>query len=69
LTRDKKGRSARHKMEYSEFEEIGYPVTAEDNEESETCVNYYPGLLSEIMDEIQENEERRFEEKFFFGIS
>ena len=55
-------------MEYSEFEEIGYAMTEADSEEGEACVNYYPGLLSEMMDEIDENSERRFEQQIVFGI-
>jgi hypothetical protein len=54
-------------MEYSEFEDIGYPVTEEGDQESEVCANYYPGLLSEMMDQIHEDSERVFQEQFFFG--
>ena len=54
-------------MEYSEFEDIGYTEAEESEEEGEICTTYYPGQLSDMLDELNEAQGRKLEDRLFLG--
>jgi hypothetical protein len=42
--------------------------TAESQPEGEVCSDYYPGQLSDFVDELNEARGRKLEEQLFLGI-
>ncbi len=54
-------------MEESEFEEQSDISTAESNPEGEVCGDYYPGQLSDLLDQLNEARGRKLEEQLFLG--
>ncbi len=55
-------------MDQSEFEEHGDMSTEESEPECEVCSDYYPGQLSDFLDELNEARGRKLEEQLFLGI-
>ncbi|MDA8407547.1 MAG: hypothetical protein M0T73_11925 [Deltaproteobacteria bacterium] len=50
-----------------DVENCGGLVFCEPEHEGRDCVNYYPGMLADIEEELNECREREFERFFFCG--
>ena len=55
-------------MEQSELEERSDISTEETEPEGEMCADYYPGQLSDYLDQLNEARGRKLEEQLFLGI-
>ncbi|MGO8821563.1 MAG: hypothetical protein ACLQT6_01480 [Desulfomonilaceae bacterium] len=49
-------------------EPAGCLVFCGSEQEGKDCVNYYPGMLADIEEELGEARDRAFEEEFFCGF-
>lgn len=54
-------------MEYSEFEDYGSVSEPESEQEGEACQDYYPGMLSDRLNELNEARGRQLEEQLLGG--
>jgi hypothetical protein len=50
-----------------QYEQGKDPAVFSAEQEEPECINYYPGLLAELEDELTEAKEREFERLFFCG--
>jgi hypothetical protein len=54
-------------FEANKLEPCGCLVFCGSEQEGQDCVNYYPGMLADIEEELGEARDRAFEEEFFCG--
>ncbi|MCX5874660.1 MAG: hypothetical protein NTY51_15735 [Deltaproteobacteria bacterium] len=52
-------------FEPSQLEITGCLVFSKPDQEDQECVNYYPGMLADIEEELGATRDRAFEEAFF----